>query len=251
MSYGLAEMGAPINGVFMTTQIALQRHTMSSREIAELVEARHDSVKRTIERLIEKKVITSPPLVDVQESGGNSRTYTTQQYLFSGEKGKRDSIVVVAQLCPEFTARLVDRWQELEHLANVPLLPSVDMRAIGGMMKGIVQKQLSELLPALVNEQLLTGDRRVIQGMSALEVAEQAGYTKGRRPKGLTQFITGKLLNYHIQRKFFPERSPHGSSNVWVYNPAVVRAWLKDGGQVEIDNYAAKKKGQGTLRLLK
>ena len=28
--------------------------------------------------------------------------------------GRRDSIVVVAQLCPEFTARLVDRWQELE-----------------------------------------------------------------------------------------------------------------------------------------
>lgn len=32
-----------------------------------------------------------------------------------GEQGKRDSIVVVAQLCPEFTARLVDRWQELEY----------------------------------------------------------------------------------------------------------------------------------------
>ncbi|WP_320153006.1 hypothetical protein [uncultured Tolumonas sp.] len=33
---------------------------------------------------------------------------------FSGEQGKRDSIIVVAQLCPEVTARLVDRWQELE-----------------------------------------------------------------------------------------------------------------------------------------
>lgn len=27
---------------------------------------------------------------------------------------KRDTLVVVAQLSPEFTARLVDRWQELE-----------------------------------------------------------------------------------------------------------------------------------------
>lgn len=36
------------------------------------------------------------------------------EYVFSGEQGKRDSIIVVAQLSPEFTARLVDRWQELE-----------------------------------------------------------------------------------------------------------------------------------------
>ena len=34
---------------------------------------------------------------------------------------KRDSIVVVAQLSPEFTARLVDRWRELEEAAvNIP-----------------------------------------------------------------------------------------------------------------------------------
>jgi hypothetical protein len=37
-----------------------------------------------------------------------------KHYRFTGEQGKRDSIVVVAQLSPEFTARLVDRWQELE-----------------------------------------------------------------------------------------------------------------------------------------
>ncbi|HHE3016903.1 TPA: phage antirepressor KilAC domain-containing protein, partial [Escherichia coli] len=37
------------------------------------------------------------------------------------EQGKRDSIVVVAQLSPEFTARLVDRWRELEEAAvNIP-----------------------------------------------------------------------------------------------------------------------------------
>lgn len=34
---------------------------------------------------------------------------------------KRDSIVVVAQLSPEFTARLVDRWRDLEETAvNIP-----------------------------------------------------------------------------------------------------------------------------------
>ena len=87
-----------------------QALTMSSREIADLVDSRHDSVKRTIERLVAQGVIESPPLVDFK----NINNVAGQEYVFSGEQGKRSSIIVVAQLSPEFTARLVDRWQELE-----------------------------------------------------------------------------------------------------------------------------------------
>lgn len=90
--------------------------TMNSKEIADLVESRHDSVKRTIERL-STSVISKPPLVDGEKSANG---VVEKIYVFSGEKGKRDSIIVVAQLCPEFTARLVDRWQELEAQVSAP-----------------------------------------------------------------------------------------------------------------------------------
>lgn len=80
--------------------------TMTSREIAELVESRHDSVRRTIERLANSGVIRLPPMVEVKNAQGQS----VAEYRI----GKRDSYVIVAQLSPEFTARLVDRWQELE-----------------------------------------------------------------------------------------------------------------------------------------
>lgn len=81
--------------------------TMSSREVAELVESRHDDVKRSIERLMLKEVISGyPPLPYTHPQNG--QTYT--EYLLN----KRDSYVVVAQLSPQFTAKLVDRWQELE-----------------------------------------------------------------------------------------------------------------------------------------
>ena len=79
--------------------------TMNSLQIAELVQSRHDSVKRTIERLVEQEIIACPPMVDVQENKGNSRNYTTQAYFFSGEQGKLDSITVAAQLCPPFYRR--------------------------------------------------------------------------------------------------------------------------------------------------
>lgn len=84
--------------------------TMSSREIAELVNSRHDKVKQSIERLAERGVIVRPPMGDEQETDAMGRLRTTQIY----RVGKRDSYVIVAQLSPEFTARLVDRWQELE-----------------------------------------------------------------------------------------------------------------------------------------
>ena len=84
--------------------------TMTSRQIAGLLGSRHDSVRRTIERLIERQVIQSTPLVDFK----NAQNVTGTEYIFSGEQGKRDSIIVVAQISPEFTAILVDRWQELE-----------------------------------------------------------------------------------------------------------------------------------------
>lgn len=92
-----------------------QSATMTSQEIAELVGKRHDNVKRTIETLIEKGVIASPQIEEKPTAGRPVGVYG-----FEGEQGKRDSIIVVAQLSPEFTARLVDRWQELEKQLNQP-----------------------------------------------------------------------------------------------------------------------------------
>ncbi len=48
------------------------------------------------------------------------RPRTMQVFRFTDEQGKRDSIIVVAQLSPEFTARLVDRWKELEEERSRP-----------------------------------------------------------------------------------------------------------------------------------
>ncbi|WP_233409918.1 phage antirepressor KilAC domain-containing protein [Burkholderia anthina] len=85
---------------------AADQLTMSSREIADLVDSRHDDVKRSIARLADRGVIQLPPMAEVKNHLGQ----TVAEY----RVGKRDSYVIVAQLSPEFTARLVDRWQELE-----------------------------------------------------------------------------------------------------------------------------------------
>lgn len=95
--------------------------TMSSQEIADLVESRHDKVKQSIERLAARSVIQLPPLGEVKNHLGQ----TVSVYRLE----KRDTYVVVAQLSPEFTARLVDRWQELE-AGQAPKIPQTLAQAL-------------------------------------------------------------------------------------------------------------------------
>ncbi|HBP8240505.1 TPA: phage antirepressor KilAC domain-containing protein [Escherichia coli] len=94
---------------------------MTSIEIAELVGSQHVNVRISIERLAKRGVIQLPSMQKVENKQTISPNKFTSVYIFEGEQGKRDSIIVVAQLSPEFTARLVDRWRELEDAAvNIP-----------------------------------------------------------------------------------------------------------------------------------
>lgn len=101
----------------------LSNITMSGREIADLVDCRHDSVKRAIERCAERRAITLPPLVEVSNSGPGPLKVEVYQL------DKRSSMIVVAQLSPEYTAAIVDRWQELEAQQG-PKLPTTMAEAL-------------------------------------------------------------------------------------------------------------------------
>lgn len=84
--------------------LTAQKTTMTSVEIAELVESRHDKVKQSINRLVKKGIIPQPPMGD----GEKSQNGIIPKVYFVDE---RSSYIVVAQLSPEFTAKLVDHWQ--------------------------------------------------------------------------------------------------------------------------------------------
>ncbi|MBB8060748.1 Rha family transcriptional regulator [Escherichia sp. MOD1-EC6153] len=116
----------------------LEKPSMTSIEIAELVGSRHSDVKRSIERLVAKGIIQHTPLATVENNQSLSPNKYTKAYFFEGEQGKRDSIIVVAQLSPEFTARLVDRWRELEEQARQPL---TEIEMIAAMAANAVQQQ--------------------------------------------------------------------------------------------------------------
>ena len=75
---------------------------------------RHDNVKRTIERLCESNILRLPPMEDIEYINNLGAKCIKSVYVFSGERGRKDCITLVAQLSPEHTALIVERWLELE-----------------------------------------------------------------------------------------------------------------------------------------
>ena len=93
--------------------------TMSSRDIADICEARHNDVIETIERLINKEVLRigrNTARLHVPEGGGRP----TMVY----DLEKRDCLIVISGYNAVLRARIIDRWIELEAAAVAPA-PSI------------------------------------------------------------------------------------------------------------------------------
>lgn len=110
--------------------------TMSSRDIAELTGKRHDNVMTVIRDLIEAQILTS----EIQELDYIHRGNTYKHFLLN----KRDSLILVARLSPEFTAQIVDRWQELEQQSKQK---AVDLNNPHALRKALLEytEQVIEL----------------------------------------------------------------------------------------------------------
>jgi len=116
--------------------------TMSTREIADLLNKAHSNIKISAERMAEKGTIALQGLK--YEHNGNQYT----EYLLN----KRDSMVLVAQNSPEFTAAIVDRWQELEN--TQPALPGNYIEALESLIasekeKALLAEQIEQQKPAV------------------------------------------------------------------------------------------------------
>lgn len=156
---------------------------MTSQQIAELVGSRHDKVKQSIDRLVSKGVVQLPPLGEVRNHLGQSVTH----YLFSGEQGRLDSIIVVAQLSPEFTGALVARWDQLEKQAASPVIalpdftnPAAAARAWADEVesKQLAQEQLAIAAPKVAHYDAVVKRSTLL---NATQVAHSVGLSSPQK----------------------------------------------------------------------
>ncbi|NEU14649.1 KilA-N domain-containing protein [Methylobacterium sp. BTF04] len=125
-----------------------------------------------------------------------------------------------------------------------------DMKAVGGMVKGILAKQLGELLPMMVREQVAEQQHSVVRGVSAGQVLAMAGLGARKGTRGMASWVSHRLRRFHAIRGVAVRMGSLGSSTAFVFDPLVAREWLESGGKAEIEQKASERRGQGALRLV-
>ncbi|ECH8334071.1 DNA-binding protein, partial [Salmonella enterica subsp. enterica] len=150
-------------------------------------------------------VIQLPALQVFEKINNLGLRRSVEAYVFEGEQGKRDSIIVVAQLSPEFTARLVDRWRELEEQVRQPL---TEIEMIAAMAANAVQQQ----------KRLHVVESKVSQVVETVEQIKKGnmpegyiGYRQLAAKCGLTEAKCRNLVNaYRIPTDTHEFLTPEG-----------------------------------------
>ncbi|MFW6699544.1 phage antirepressor KilAC domain-containing protein [Acinetobacter pittii] len=192
------------------TQIA----SMTSQEIADLVGSRHDNVKASIERLAINGIIQLPALQGVKNHLGQ----IVANYIFIGEQGKRDSTIVVAQLSPQFTAKLVDRWIELEQATQIKL-PSTYKEALLALV--VAEEEKEQLALQVASQQQVI---EVIQpkadvydiisnSVNTYTIRVAAKLLK-KRPKDLTEWLIDNRWMYGRSASTYRPAAQHDRNHL-------------------------------------
>lgn len=167
--------------------------SMSSRDISELVGSRHADVKRSIERLADRGVIRKPPTALLERINNLGLSVQDEVYSFEGEDGKRDSIVVVAQLNPSLTAQLVDRWRELESGESLPyshLQQSVINPDFVALTRTVAEATASAMMRTILETTGIQATVRVNTAVSALLASESEPPAVPQQRVSSTEFIS-------------------------------------------------------------
>ena len=159
-----------------------QTLTMSSREIASLLNKTHSNIKISAERLAEKGTIA------LQGSHFQHNGNEYNEWLLN----KRDSLILVAQNSPEFTAAIVDRWQELESNQS-PQLPQSFAEAL--QLAADQAKQLEIAAPKVAFVDNLVERKNLI---TATQVASKHGMSAVKLNKLLDEL--GGVYNQSVKR---------------------------------------------------
>ena len=169
--------------------------TMGTREIAELLGKQHHHIKSSADYLVSKGAIhggvalTETPYINEQ----NKQTYTEYRL------NKRDSFVLVAQNCPELTAAIVDRWQELEAMQK-PAIPQTYAAALLEAGRLALELEQSQQQLALAAPKADVFDKVIEREnlLNATQVAQQVGMSAVKMNKQLD--VIGGVYSKSVKR---------------------------------------------------
>ncbi len=200
----------------MNQLITATQLTMSTREIASLLGKKHSNIKVSAERLAENGTIA------LQGSKFEHNGNTYEEYLLD----KRSSVILVAQNCPEFTAAIVDRWQELES-QQAPKIPQTYAAALieAGRLALEVEKQAEQLAiaapkVAFVDRYVASTGNKGFRQVAKLLKAKENSFRSFLSVNKILYQLGGEWVPYqnHIEAGRFEVST--GTANEHAYNTA-------------------------------
>jgi len=171
--------------------ISSNKKTMCTRDISALTDKPHKSVLRVFRDLMEKNLVAQIVPLKFEYKG---------QFFDYYELCKRDSFVLVARLSPEFTAKLVDRWQELEEkvvespawINNLSPAAVIALEDLSGQVTELKSKNLT-----------LTVDKEIITGkLNDLATNLMTGTTIATFAKTLNGLNSNQVQNELVARGY-------------------------------------------------
>ncbi|HCO2997386.1 hypothetical protein A9R49_04325 [Escherichia coli] len=196
---------------------------MTLREIADLIGVRFSNLETSMNRLVERQVIRKPATQNFEKINNLGFAVTVKDYVFEGEQGRLDSIVLIAQNVPEFTRQLVDRWNYLEEKLktanNTPVNPYADFEETDWIELALDEKRKNKKLIELhirksVDSHSMTrllgakkGATKVKQALTALRTAGyiERVYDENNKPCGYVandSSLSFCRMNAHYQLEF-------------------------------------------------
>lgn len=166
--------------------------TMSTVEIAELTNKRHDNVMRKANELADKGIITAPQIEELYTGNNGAGLKRTVYHL-----NKTESLNLVANLSPEFTARIIDRWQELENKTSLPTDYPTALRAYADEVeKRMIAEQQAR---QAIETKAWIGSKREATSMATASVATRKANKLQQELDKSKEYATIKRmqLQYH------------------------------------------------------
>lgn len=137
------------------------------------------------------------------------------------------------------------------------MLDEAQKNAIGGIVKGVLAKQLDSVIPALVSHLLPTAvagyiadhNLALADGLTAGEVCDLAKVATSY-PRGVSGRVSARLTKFCQRNGERPRISRLGRVRAQLFPTHLVRDWLDVEGRVLIRRWIDEKKGQGALKLV-
>jgi len=214
--------------------------TTNSRDVAAFFGKRHDHILRDVDKLLKDIAPQNwgAMFSEVEEFDANANR-TVRSFNMTRDGFTLLAMGFTGQKALQFKVRYIQTFNAMESAFVEGMPVPIDMKAVGGMVKGIIGRQLAvaltDILPSMIRAELAAVDKHVVtEYQPASSVLDQFDLKPNER-RGLARPISYQLTHYiDIHAERLPARRAQDpqdrSRKRYMFHVDVINEWMIKGG---------------------